>query len=336
MRSALGVTRIMAVVALGGALAMPQSLQGQIEAPRRPRSAARSNVGYVDNAIVGTQIQLRYDNARGADRPDRAEFIYAKCGCYGGDATGPMGILPNGANAATTPLIEYDLNYQDIILDGEFAFSDRLSAFAEIPFRIARGKVIPNAEGIADISAGIKVAAIATPERYLTLQLRTYLPTGKSEDGLGTDHVSLEPGILYHEGSGDRVTAEAEVKLWIPTGGASNENTPITSTEHYYGNVLRYGAGIGYDATPDAQVRFTPVVELVGWRVLGGISIWTPDGTPANADVTEADGTNIVNVKIGARFGVRQSDAIYVGWGTALTDDHWYDNIFRVEYRLVQ
>jgi hypothetical protein len=336
MLSTPGVIRLAALAALLLIQAIPASLSGQAEAQPRPRSAARSNVGYIDNAIVGTQIQLRYDNARGADRPDLAEFIYAKCGCYGGDATGPMGILPSGAPVATTPLIEYDLDYHDIVLDGEYAFSERVSAFAEVPFRLARGKVIPNAEGIADISAGVKVAAIATADRYLTLQLRTYMPTGKSEDGLGTDHFSLEPAILYHEGSGDRLTAEAEVRLWVPLGGASNENTPITSTDHYYGNVFRYGAGLGYDVTPEAQVRFTPVVELVGWRILDGIGIWTPDGTPAKAQVTEAKGTNIVNVKIGARFGVRQSDAIFVGWGKALTDDHWYDNILRVEYRLTQ
>jgi hypothetical protein len=69
--------------------------------------------------------------------------------------------------------------------------------------------------------------------------------------------------------------------------------------------------------------------------VLGGIGAWSPDGTPSNAVIADADGTNIVNVKLGGRFGVRASDAIYVGYGTALTDAHWYDDVFRVEYRLV-
>jgi len=330
------VPRLTLLAALACALTWPSAAQGQAEGTRRPRSVARSNVGYVDSAIIGTQLQLRYDYARGADAPDRAEFIYAKCGCYGGDAKGPVGNLPSGADPLTTPLIEYDLDYQEIVLDGEWAFSNRFSAFAEIPFRITRGEVISGAEGIGDIAGGVKLALLADPERYLTLQLRAYLPTGNGVDGLGTEHASLEPGILFHEGSGNRLKAEAEVRLWIPVDGASNENTGITSTENYYGNVLRYGIGLGYDMSPNAQVRFTPVVELVGWRLLGGIGIKAWDGTPANATVTEADGTNIANLKVGARLGVREGDAIYVGYGTALTEEHWYDNIFRVEYRWVR
>ncbi len=42
-----------------------------------------------------------------------------------------------------------------------------------------------------------------------------------------------------------------------------------------------------------------------------------------------------MNVKIGARFGVRDNDAIFIGYGRALTDKVWYDNILRVEYRFV-
>lgn len=329
MRFAPRVTIIGTAIAVWSALALPAAVDGQLDSSRRTRSAARSNVGYVDNAIVGTQLQLRYDNAMGADAPDRAEFIYAKCGCFGGDATGPIGGSP-------PRVIEYDLSYQDITLDGEFAFHERFSAFAELPFRLARGEVLSNAEGIGDIMAGFKLALVATEDRYLTLQLRSYLPTGKAEDGLGTDHLSLEPGILFHEGSGDRFKAEAELRLWIPVDGASNENTGITTSDNYYGNVLRYGVGLGYDVSPEAQVRFTPVVELVGWRILSGIGAWSPDGTPTNLVVEDAGGTNIFNLKVGGRFGIRESDAIYVGWGTALTDEHWYDNILRVEYRLVR
>ena len=64
----------------GSQLASPVVAEAQNR--RGPRSVATSNVGYIDNAIVGTQFQLRYDNAREANSSDRAEFIYAKCGCY--------------------------------------------------------------------------------------------------------------------------------------------------------------------------------------------------------------------------------------------------------------
>lgn len=341
MRRLTRVLMIAILAASGFAVLVPPALDAQAEPLRRPRSVARSNVGYVDNAVIGTHFQIRYDYASGADSPDRAEFIYPKCGCFrvlgaDPDAPGPVG---PGPAAPTTALIEYDLDYQDITVDGEVALHDRVSAFAEIPFRIARGQVIPDSEGLADIMAGVKFAVIADPERYLTLQLRTYLPTGNGEDGLGTEHVSLEPGILFHEGSGGRLTAEAELRLWIPMDGSSNAGTPTSVTaENYYGNVLRYGVGLGYELSPEAQLRFTPVVELVGWNVMGGIVAFSPDGVPANPNTTveDADGTSIMNLKAGARIGVRASDAIYVGYGKALTDEHWYDSVFRVEYRWVR
>ena len=43
---------------------------------------------------------------------------------------------------------------------------------------------------------------------------------------------------------------------------------------------------------------------------------------------------NIVNVKIGARITMKEMASIYFGYGKHITDASWYDNIFRVEYRL--
>ena len=85
--------------------------------------------------------------------------------------------------------------------------------------------------------------------------------------------------------------------------------------------------------TPEAEVRLTPVFELVGWRVFGGIGAFSPDGTPSNLLVEDADGVSIVNMKVGARIGIRETAGLFVGWGKALSQDHWYDSIFRVEYR---
>lgn len=334
MCSAPSVSKVAVFILLGIAFAVPASVDAQDDIVRR-RSAARSNVGYVDSAIPATQFQLRYDGARGADRPDLAEFIYGKCGCFGGDAPGPIGNLPAGADPLVTPLIEFDLDYHEVVLDGEFAFHDRASVFAEVPFRFTRGQVIPNSNGIADVAFGVKAAAVAADDRFLTFQLRTYVPTGDAAKGLGTDHLSLEPAVLFHQrGPEDRLAFEAEARLWIPIGGSSNENTPPEVTnEDYAGSVFRYGVGLGYDMTPDAEVRLTPVFELVGWRVLGGIGAFSPDGTPSNLVVEDADGVSIVNMKVGARIGIRETAGLFVGWGKALSQDHWYDSIFRVEYR---
>ena len=40
-------------------------------------------VGYIDNAIVvSSEVRIRFDAAFNDQFPDRAEFIYGKCGCY--------------------------------------------------------------------------------------------------------------------------------------------------------------------------------------------------------------------------------------------------------------
>ena len=41
-----------------------------------------SNTGYIDNAIIGNMIRLTFDAAFDNTSSDRAEFLYAKCGCY--------------------------------------------------------------------------------------------------------------------------------------------------------------------------------------------------------------------------------------------------------------
>jgi hypothetical protein len=47
--------------------------------------------------------------------------------------------------------------------------------------------------GLSDVQFGFKAALLADPDRYLTIQFRTYVPTGNPGTGLGTGHPSLEP-----------------------------------------------------------------------------------------------------------------------------------------------
>jgi hypothetical protein len=41
-------------------------------------------VGYVEDATIESKVRLRFDSAFHDTAPDRAEFFYAKCGCYSG------------------------------------------------------------------------------------------------------------------------------------------------------------------------------------------------------------------------------------------------------------
>ncbi|MGZ3387331.1 MAG: hypothetical protein ACXVB5_20800 [Isosphaeraceae bacterium] len=38
--------------------------------------------GYIDSAVPRNNIRVRYDDAYGMNRPDRAEYYYPQCGCF--------------------------------------------------------------------------------------------------------------------------------------------------------------------------------------------------------------------------------------------------------------
>src|SRR5580658_7886068 len=77
-----------------------------------PRPAFRgSMVGYVDDAIVGSQIRIRFDAGFHDNAPDRADFFYAQ---YAGlNGPGPKSVVS-------------DLNFQQLYLRGEYAQTQRL------------------------------------------------------------------------------------------------------------------------------------------------------------------------------------------------------------------
>src|SRR5262249_6594034 len=124
---------------------------------------------------------------------------------------------------------------------------------------------------------------------------------------------------------GCRAALEAELRDFIPLDGTD-----------FAGNVLRYGVGLSYQAIRGPRFHVTPVAELVGWTVLSGKE------ATAGGDILDASGDTIVNVKLGARFGLGNLDApgalnqsdLYIGYGRALTGDVWYKDILRVELRL--
>ncbi len=318
-----------------------------------PIFVSDSNTGYIDNAIIGTRFRVRADSGSGVDSPDRAEFFYGACGCarvvpnppdnvpnangdvLNPDAPGPTGTPIPGA-ILTSPLIETNLDYQELRLDYEYAFSGNFSLFVEVPLRFVDGDVLGSQSGLGDVRAGFKWGLLDSPQHHLTFQLRGYFPTGKAEDALGTDHASVEPGLLYFGRLNERWTMAAELRYWAPIDGTSGRGTGFS--EDYAGDVLRYGLGFGYDFELASGTIVTPVVEVVGWSVLGGLTISSADGTPAGTGVPgfgyrEVDGENITNLKFGLRFGFSGRRSLYVGYGAALTDDVWYDDVVRVEYR---
>jgi hypothetical protein len=301
----------------------PPSVTPPAEEPSLPTLAAGVQGGrgvafgsYIDSALIRNEIRLRFDAAYDDNRPDRAEFFYAKCGCF----------AALGQKAPGPPLPEHRVDYQDISLYGELALAPRASIFVEAPYRFLNPEDNANTNGFADMNIGAKLALISTADQVLTFQFRTYIPTGDSDRGLGTDHVSLEPALLLWQQVSDHLYLQAELRDWIPIGGTD-----------FAGNVIRYGVGFGYfligePQLPGRQVEsawaVAPVVEFVGWTVLSGKE-FAPD-----IGEKDAAGDTIFNAKFGLRINYGDNHSFAVSYGRALTGAVWYKDIVRVEYRL--
>jgi len=288
----------------------------------RPRMAG-SSTGYIDDAIVGSEIRFRFDADFDLQNPDRAEFFYAKCGCY------RNGSPPLDANAPGPGTgVAKSVNLQELQLHLEYAPNRRISVFVETPVRFIQytpsSGSLSNSAGAGDVRAGFKYAVLAGENRYLTFQFRTYFPTGDSYRGLGTHHYSVEPTVLYYQRFGERLAVSSEFGDWHPIGGSSNAPL-INQSGGFAGDILIWGLGAGYDVLKKEDYVVTPVVEFVGWSILSGY--FTGAVPQSTAGIT------IANFKIGARLSAGAHHSFYAGYGHELTHSSWYTNIARFEYR---
>jgi hypothetical protein len=267
---------------------------------------------------------VRFDAAFGDSQIDMAEYLFAQSGSNGGTAAGPK------------PGLASNLNFQQLYMHGEYAPKKFLSFLVDVPVRwmqplsfdpatLSSGEVgFGDHGGLSDVSAGFKLAALASERQYLTFQFVGTFPSGDPGKGLGTDHYTIAPTLLYYRKVTDRFTLESQFGDSHPIGG---------DTPGFAGDVVEYGAGPSYVAYKSDKVQFTPVIELVIWKIFGGM--WNDPTTPANmSTISSADANNIMNLKFGARTTIGKNTSFYVGYGHALTSaNFWYQQILRVEYR---
>jgi hypothetical protein len=287
-------------------------------------------MGFIDDARVDSKIRVRVDSAFRSRVPDRAEFFYAKCGCYGLLPAASPNFDPEAPGPAPGAVNDLDFNQIDIF--GEWAFGI-FSAFGQLPLRWIQprsfipgsGGSFPNQSGVGDLRAGIKMALVETRDQSLTAQAQFYMPTGDAAQGLGTNHTSVEPALLYYRRLSDDIGLESQFGVWFPLDGSAG--VPTSVEESFSGRVLTYGVGSSFDVYREGRILFAPVVELVGWRVLSGFQ------TSPTVAANPANGINILDFKVGARVTVDGTHSVYGGFGHALTDATWYDDIVRIEYR---
>jgi hypothetical protein len=281
---------------------MPNAARGQ---GTGGPSSSDSRVGYIDSAIPGTLFRFRYDDTFADRRPTRAEFFY------------PKG-APNGPGL---PAPDPRVDFQELSAYLEFAPSERLSGFLELPVRFLHPQVNSDQSGFSDLNAGFKYAFLRDSDSVVSFQFRVYAPTGDSHRGLGTNHATLEPAFLAYHRLTDRLTTEAELRVWVPIDGTD-----------FAGDIIRYGMGMHYDLCRIGMVQVAPITELIGWTVLSGkTSVVPPSGMTF---VEDAAGQTIINVKLGVRVQFNDHFDFYTGYGRPLTGNRWYENTFRLEARI--
>lgn len=264
-----------------------------------------TRVGYITSAVPFDQVRLRYDSAYNNNPfTSRAEYFYA--------ASQPLG--------PGLPKPERSVDYQDLSFYGETVVGGDWSVFGELAMRWLNPDINDNAMGLADMTVGAKWAFWQTDDGVFSFLLRGYIPTGEAGRGLGTRHYSVEPGILGLYRLNDLINLESEMTYWVPIGGSD-----------FAGSIVRYGLGASCNLWNDDVRAISPVVEAVGWTAVDGLkSSLQPNGVPF---VEGAAGDTIINLKLGVRGRVGPHSDVYVGWGHALTDQRWYQDIARVEFR---
>lgn len=300
-----------------GGIAMPSNMgtmaspSGQMfgvgdPAPQQvdpPLAVTRSFVSFIDGAAPRNVVGFRFDGAYNNRQPTRAEYLFTKGG------------LPNSRGF---PLPETRVDSLEFTSYAEYAIIPWLSLFVEGPYRWINPEVNANQNGPGDMRYGLKVCTWSADNVIATFLLRVYQPTARQQT-LGTNHWSVEPGLLAAYRLNDNILLEGEVRYWTALGGSD-----------FAGDLVRYGLGISYGMRGDG-FWYMPVAEAIGWTVLSGKTMLT--NSPGNYFVEDARGQTIANGYLGLRLGYGQNLDFYLGYGRSFTGDFWARENYRFEFR---
>lgn len=249
-------------------------------------------------------MRLRYESVWDYSFPDKAEYLWAK-----ENGKGPHG--PGGESA---------VSYQDLSLYNEVAI-DRFSAWISVPYLSMEDNTFGGASGFGDLTIGTKSMLLDCELMQLTFAFNTYVPTGNFLKGLGTGHVSLEPGLLTALKLTPETYLQGEILYRIPVGG----------TGGFDGPVLQYHCSLNHTFWECGKcngIKLIGVAELNGYELLGG------SFTDATGAIGSArDIGSIVTIGPGVRLVI--CDKIDFGVGSAfnITHDSLGDQIIRADFR---
>jgi hypothetical protein len=262
---------------------------------------------FMDTVRPKTYTRFRWDAGRNLTQPDRVEFFWARVGAAGG-SRGPR--LAEGS-------IDYDeLSLYQETAAGAFAF------FIETPYRSIYPEFNDHHANFGDLNLGTKTMFVDCELMQCTFQFKTYLPTGRSRNGLGTGHTSLEPSLLTSIKLMPGTYYQGQLAYWIPVGG---DGTYQGATWHYHSSLNRslYKRG---------ALELIGTAEFNGWTFTDGAV--TDFVTPDMGVTTPASGESYFTVGGGLRLVFCEFIDFGFGFARAITDDHFARELYRTEFRL--
>ncbi len=253
-----------------------------------------------------SDLRMRFNATYHEQFPDRAEFFWAHIG-----VTGPK--LP-----------EPHVDWQAVDTSLELASGKSFSMTTEIPLVLVDPVNNPNSAGLGDLMLTTKTVLLSGNDWEITQFFRTYLPTGDAMKGLGTGHVSLEPGFLFQYKWSPETYLHGELRYWFPIGGDPTQG----------GQVLRYGFGISHLLYENDVTAIMPTLEFVGWTAFEGRQT-SPFDIPEVVDTM-----GIFNIEPGIRFASDTGgDLGVIDWGVhasfAVTPNRWFNSALMLEIRFL-
>ena len=258
---------------------------------------------FVDTTQPFGNVRARLHAGNDLTRPDQSEVFWANIG-----GKGP-------------PLPEASVDFQEFRFLFETGGED-FSLGTELPIRIVDPVLNQNTAGFGDMSLTMKTRLINGKYWQLTQIFRTYMNTGSGSRGIGTGHVSMEPGILTRFKWSDITYLHNMLEFRFPIAG-----DPLAG-----GELIRYGFGVSHLWYDTDTIAIIPTLELVGLSFLRG----TRTGI-GGADLG-VDGADAFIIHPGCRY-VIDNDGDFgifefgVSSGINILDQGWYRSILTLEVR---
>ncbi len=193
----------------------------------------------VETAVgtANTSVLIRAD--RGLATPDRLETIWAA------PSRGPG---PESRVDILDTVFRMDLG------------NEKAMVMTEYTMRSLNPERNDNTTGFGDMVVGAKGTLFDGQNTKIASVFRTYLKTGPSDRGLGTGHVSLEPGFLLRHQLTQHTYFHGEAKYWLPIAG-----TPAVA-----GDVLKLGAALSTVWKETDSWAILPTLEFSSYTFLAG------------------------------------------------------------------